>query len=86
MKNSIKQLSKERVKFYYEIFKPSEFFILDMFGEKRPLMHKWIQDLTKISSFNNENSSIFAADELITWGKSLDFLEKKNLLIVLIKN
>tara|TARA_Y100000768_G_C23953745_1_gene671641 strand:+ start:189 stop:968 length:780 start_codon:yes stop_codon:yes gene_type:complete len=61
-----------------KFFKPSGiFFILDMFGEKRPLMHKWIQDLTKISSFNNENSSIFAADELITWGKSLDFLREE---------
>ncbi len=30
-----------------------------------------------ISSFNNEKSTIFAADELITWGKSLDFLREE---------
>lgn len=59
-------------------FKPSGvFFILNMFGDKKPEMYKWIQDLRKISSFNNENSSIFAADELITWGKSLDFLREE---------
>jgi len=59
-------------------FKPSGvFFILSMFGDKKPKMHKWIQDLSDISSFNNKNSSIFAADELITWGKSLDFLREE---------
>jgi len=62
-------------------FKPEGvFFILNMFGANKPKMLKWIQDLQKISSFNNENSTIFAADELITWGKSFDFLREEKLV------
>ena len=54
------------------------FFILkDLFGENHPKIREWIKSLFNMAVVNKESSSIFAADEMILFGRSLDFLREE---------
>ena len=54
------------------------FFILkDLFGEHYQKIRNWIDSLFKMAIVNKKNSTIFAADEMILFGRSLDFLREE---------
>ncbi len=54
------------------------FFILKgLFGEHYQKIREWINSLFKMVVVNKEGSTIFAADEMILFGRSLDFLREE---------
>ena len=60
-------------------FKPKAvfFIIKHLFnGEKYNGLINWLNSLGQIINFNTENGSVFVGDELITFGKNLDFLKE----------
>ena len=60
-----------------KFFEPSGvFFLLKMFGKNRQKVVEWLQSLSKIILFNDHRANTFVGDELITFGKSLDFLRE----------
>ena len=65
-----------------KFFKPASiFFILKgIYGENYPSAVKWLNSLSKFSNFNSDESSVFVAGEMITFGKSLDFLREKKFI------
>tara|TARA_B100000401_G_scaffold109870_1_gene71670 strand:+ start:533 stop:1321 length:789 start_codon:yes stop_codon:yes gene_type:complete len=57
------------------------FFILkDLFGEHHPKVREWINSLFSMAIVNKESSSIFAADEMILFGRSMDFLREEKFI------
>ena len=64
-----------------QFFKPAAIFFImkGIFKEKYPSMIQWLDSLSQITNFNSPESSIFVADEMIIFGKSLDFLREKKL-------
>ena len=60
-------------------FKPKGvfFIIKHLFNdEKYKSLINWLNSLGKIVNFNTEHGSVFVGDELITFGKNLDFLKE----------
>jgi len=60
-------------------FKPKAvfFIIKHLFNdEKYKSIINWLNSLGTIVNFNTENGSVFVGDELITFGKNLDFLKE----------
>ena len=55
------------------------FFVINqMFnGDTQKKLQDWLNTLSSITIFNNERSNIFVGDEMITFGKSLDFLREE---------
>ena len=61
-------------------FKPTAvfFIIKKIFNEDTHInLIKWLNSLGNIVNFNNENASIFVGDEMIIFGKSMDFLKEE---------
>ena len=60
-------------------FKPKAvfFIIKNIFEEEKyKSLINWLNSLGQIINFNTENGSVFVGDELITFGKNLDFLKE----------
>ena len=70
-----------------KFFEPSGvFFLLKMFGKNRQKVVEWLQSLSKIILFNDHRANTFVGDELITFGKSLDFLREDKFVDLATKN
>ena len=57
-----------------------------MFGKNRQKVVEWLQSLSKIILFNDHRANTFVGDELITFGKSLDFLREDKFVDLATKN